>query len=93
MVHGEEGHPEILRILLEPSERREGNVLVGGGDGLHHAVLRGEVGVQKELVLGGGHPDDQPALGLGATGAGADPAHDRLVGKSVQRRRLDVEDL
>ena len=90
MVHGEEGHAEVLRILLVPSEAGEGHPRAAVGESAHGPVLRGELGVEEEQVLGRCHPDHQALLlAVGATGA----AEDRLVGEAVGAGGLHVEDL
>ncbi len=90
MVHGEEGHAEVLRILLVPSEAGEGDPRAAVGQSAHGPVLRGELGIEEEQVLGRGHPDDQaPLLAVGGAGA----AEDRLVGEAVGAGGLHVEDL
>jgi hypothetical protein len=90
VVHGEEGHAEVLAILLVPAQVGEGHRRPTVGQCAHHPVLRRELGVQEQKVLGRRHADDQAALvPTGRTGA----AQDRLVGESVGTGRLDVEDL
>ena len=90
VVHGEEGHAEVLRVLLVVAQRGQRHRRAAVGQGLHDPVLGRELGVQEEEVLGRGHPDHQAAL-LAVGGAGA--AQDRLVGEAVGARGLDVEDL
>ena len=81
VVHGEEGHAEVLGILLVPSEAGERDRRAPVGQGAHGPVLGGELGVEEEQVLGRRDPDDE-ALLLAAGGAGA--AQDRLVGEPVR---------
>ena len=90
VLHGEEGHAQVLRVRLEVAQRGQRDRRPAVGQRLHDPVLGGELRVQEEEVLGRGDPDDQAAL-LAVAGAGA--AEDGLVGEAVRRRRLDVEDL
>ena len=90
VVHGEEGHAEVLGVLLVPPEPGERDRRASVGQGAHGPVLGGELGVEEEQVLGRRHPDDQaPLLAAGRAGA----AEDRLVGEPVGAGGLDVEDL
>jgi hypothetical protein len=93
MVHGEERHAKVPRVLLVPPQLGEGDAGLALGQGPHDAVLRGEVGVEEEEMLGGRHAHDQSLLGGAVPGVGADTAHDGLVGEAVRLRRLHVEDL
>ena len=62
VVHGEERHAEVLRVLLVPPEAGEGDRRAAVGQGADGPVLGGELGVEEEQVLGRCDPDDQALL-------------------------------